>query len=170
MDLLMYIPKFIMIVIAFGLFAFTINLYEQDWINTKPAEVEVFANKAYYELATYVDEMGKPQLGVIDLAELKSNPNNLMLDKVINYAWDNYIAANISLVMFKFDPSTGQTTALGETVYYQEQLYKDWYPKTVLEGVGGVTETYKVLPVRFRDQDGLLQGGFMKMSILQLNG
>jgi len=152
-----YIIKFIMIVIAIVVFNFIIDVYVKERVDTKLVEVEVFASRAYNELATYTDNIGK-----VHPATTKTNQfTQDYLDSQLDYAWKDYIAAEFALFSLGGDSSA--------PIYYNYDKFVLWEPKYRLEGPGATIKTIKKYPVTVIDDENIETQGYMYMTIMQLN-
>jgi len=165
--IVLWIPKFIYLIIAFLSVIFLLRLLILNNIDISDAEARVLTNRIFYSpnAISYFDadiERGYP--GIIDFEKYSKLENidiNELDTKIITYGQDNKITA--AKLMLK-----NIETGAEDAVFYNKESYNFWEPRilsTVTGGSGSVKSVVeqRYVLIRIRDK---MQNGILKMHII----
>ena len=164
--LILWIPKFIYITIAFLSVVFLVRLLIFNNIDVSSTEARVLANRIFYSpnIISYFDsDTDRTFPGIIDLEKyikLQVAPNE-MDRKTLTYGSDNgIIAAKITLKNIE--------TNSEYNIFYNNENYDFWEPRILSTVVGGSGSVKSIIEQRYvlikvGDQ---LQKGILKIHVI----
>ncbi len=159
------IPRIIFLVIMLMACVILIRLFINNKFDTNDTEAEIFIAGLIYGTGgvSYTDPLtGRTYPEVIDLAQLNSSE----LDAGFYRGDNRFIAAKISVLADRDDETPVKT------VYYNREWYDNWRPLLVLQlpGIGGVEDYVRTLPVIYRNDEGVLNAGYVEYQVVQPRG
>lgn len=160
--LVLWIPKFIFITIAFLSVVFLVRLLVVNNIDTSGTEAMVLTNRIFYSpnIISYFDpEIGRAYPGIIDLekyTKLQASPNEMDI-KTLSYDGNNgIIAAKLTLENIESNSKYD--------IFYNRENYDFWEPRilsTVQGGSGSVKsvteQRYVLIKISNHLQKGILK-------------
>lgn len=164
--LVMWIPKFIYITVAFLSVLFLVRLLVYNNIDTSSAEAKVLANRIFYSpnSISYFDaEIDRAYPGIIDIekyTKLQVSPNE-MDTKTLTYGSDNgVIAAKITLKSID--------TKSEYEIFYNKENYDFWEPRILSTVVGGSGSVKSIIEQRYVliKVGNQFQKGILKMHVI----
>ena len=165
--LVLWIPKFIYLIIAFLSVIFLLRLLIVNNIDTSGAEAIVLANRIFYSpnVISYSDaDTGRAYPGIVDFEKYKKLQNvdaNEIDTKTIAYGQgNNLIAAKLTLQNFE--------TNAQDVVFYNKENYEFWEPRilsTVVGGSGSVNSITEQRYVLIKNADKM-EKGTLKMQVI----
>lgn len=145
--LILWIPKFIFITIAFLSVVFLVRLLVYNNLDTSPTEARVLTNRIFYSpnaISYLDDQLGRSYPGIIDLekfTKLQVSPNGLDT-KILAYTNDNgVIAAKLTLKLIDSNA--------GYDVFYNKENYEFWEPRILSTVTGGSGSVKSVVEQRY---------------------
>ncbi len=153
------IPRIIFLVVVLFSIVFLIRKYAVDNLDVQDVQAEVFINRILYSSngILYADkELNTALPGIVDVNLLKND----VLDQLMNYRDDSFIAAKIRLL-----DSNGQEVA---SAIYNNQTYYRWLPiaNINVQGKGGVKRIEKSILVQYT-AGSMTKQGFLNFEVLQ---
>ena len=164
---ILWIPKFIFLIIAFLSVIFLIRLLVLVNVDATEAEARVMANRIYYSpnaISFYDSQLGRAYPGIIDFEKFKKlqTPGANELDsRVLTYGESN------SLIAAKLELKNLETNS-DEMVFYNKENYDFWEPRilsTVTGGSGSVKSYEEQRFVLLKIGENL-QKGMLKIKII----
>ena len=151
------IPRLLFLIIVLFSVVFLIRQFVVNNLNVQDVQAEVFVNRVLYSpngILYYDNSIQRAVPGIIDPLKLKSE----VLDLLIDYKTNNFIAANITL----FDAGGNVVSSSA----YNKESYLNWNPIALsrLKGPGGVKRTTKTVLVNY--MDAKLHQGYLKFEVL----
>ncbi len=151
------IPRLLFLIIVLFSVVFLIRQFVVNNLNIQDVQAEVFVNKVLYSpngILFYDNSLQRTVSGIIDPSKL--NPE--ILDLLMDYKTQNFIAANITL----FDTNNNIVSSAA----YNKESYLNWNPiaQSLLKGSGGVKRTSKTILVNYIDTK--LHQGYLKFEVL----
>ena len=151
------IPRLLFLVIVLFSVVFLIRQFVVSNLNVQDVQAEVFIDRVLYSPNGILYFDSGPQRavpGLIDQSRLKTE----VLDSLMDYKNNNFIAANITL----FDTKNNIVSSAA----YNKESYLNWNPIALsrLQGSGGVKRTTKTILVNYMDS-GLHQG-YLRFEVL----
>lgn len=164
--LVLWIPKFIYITIAFLSVLFLVRMLVYNNIDTSSTEAKVLANRIFYSpnIISYFDaEIDRVYPGIIDLEKytnLQVSPNEMDI-KTLTYGSDNgIIAAKVTLKNIE--------TNSEYDIFYNKENYDFWEPRILSTVTGGSGSVKSVIEQRYVliKVGNQLQKGILKMQVI----
>lgn len=164
--LVLWIPKFIFITVAFLSVVFLVRLLVVSNIDTSAAEAMVLANRIYYSpnAISYLDaETGRAFPGIVDLekyTKLQSSPNGMDM-KTLSYDGNNgVIAAKLTLENIDLNSKYD--------IFYNKENYDFWEPRilSTVEGGSGSVKSFAEQRYVVIKSGAQLQKGILKFHII----
>ena len=165
--IVLWIPKFIYLIIAFLSVIFLLRLLILNNIDASDAEARILANRIFYSpnVISYFDkDIERGYAGIIDFEKYRKLENidiNEMDTKTITYGQDNkLIAAKLTLDNIE--------TNAEDTAFYNKDSYNFWEPRilsTVTGGSGSVKSIMEQRYVLIKTKDTMYKG-ILKMQII----
>ena len=165
--LILWIPKFIYLIIAFLSVMFLLRLLVVNNIDTSEAEARVLINRIFYSpnaVSYYDADIKRAYPGIIDFEKYRKLQNtdvNEIDTKTMTYGQDNkLIAAKLTLQNIE--------TNTQETVFYNKENYEFWEPRilsTVAGGSGSVNSVAEQKYVLIKKCDKI-DKGVLKMHVI----
>ena len=158
--MILWIPKFIYLVIAFLSVVFLLRLLIVINIDSAEANARILNNRLLYSpnAISYLDlDINRGYPGIIDIGKyrnLENIPINEIDSKIITYGGENKLMAS-KLVLKDIE------TSKEETIFYNKENYEFWEPRilsTVEGGSGSVKSFEEQRYVVIKDNDNLKKG------------
>ena len=144
----LWIPKFIYLIIAFLSVIFLLRLLILNNIDISDAEARVLTNRIFYSpnIISYFDaEIERAYPGIIDFEKYKKLENidiNEMDAKTVTYGQDNKLIA-AKLTLKNIDSSAE------DIVFYNKDNYNFWEPRILSTVTGGSGSVKSVIEQRY---------------------
>ena len=165
--LILWIPKFIFLIIAFLSVIFLLRMLIVNNIDASEAEARILANRIFYSpnVISYSDaDTGRAYPGIVDFEKYKKLQNsdvNEIDAKTITYGQGNQlIAAKLTLQNIE--------TNTQDTIFYNKENYEFWEPRilsTVVGGSGSVNSIIEQRYVLIKNGDKM-EKGKLKMQVI----
>ena len=168
---ILWIPKFIYLLVAFLSVVFLLRLLIVINIDSSEAEARILNNRVMYSpnVISYLDsDTNRAYPGIIDIdkyRKLENIPINEIDRKTITYGEENKIIAS-KLVLKDIE------TSKEETVFYNKENYEFWEPRilsTVEGGSGSVKSFEEQRYVLIKESDKISRG-ILKINTLIRTG
>ncbi|MFH1400066.1 MAG: hypothetical protein ABIH41_00975 [Nanoarchaeota archaeon] len=160
---LLYIPRFIFLVVVLSSVLMLISFFIVNRIDTKELEIQTMITRITLapDAISYQDPItGRYHAGVVDPAKITT----VHLSQAVKYTGDPLIAARVTL--HALDKQDGPAIASGTT---DEQWFTRWYARTKLSGAGGATLKETRFPTTYIDTDGKAKNGLLTVTIVRPN-
>ena len=165
--LILWIPKFIYLIIAFLSVIFLLRLVILTDIDASEAEARILTNRMFYSpnaISYYDPDIGRSYSGIIDFEKYKRQQNtdiNEIDTKAITYGQSNkLIAAKLTLENIE---TGGQ-----DTIFYNKENYEFWEPRLLSTVVGGSGSVKSITEQRYVliKNAGRIDKGILKMQVI----
>lgn len=165
--LVLWIPKFIFLIIAFLSVIFLLRLLVVYNIDATEAEARVLTNRIFYSpnVIPYFDsDIARAYPGIVDFEKYKKLQNsdvNEIDTRTITYGQDNkLIAAKMTLQNFE--------TNAQDVVFYNKENYEFWEPRILSTVVGGSGSVNSITEQRYVliNNAGKMKKGTLKMQVI----
>lgn len=164
---ILWIPKFIYLIIAFLSVIFLLRLVILTNIDASEAEARILTNRIFYSpnvISYYNPDIGRAYPGIIDFEKYKRLQNvdiNEVDTKTIAYGQSNKLIAT-KLTLENIEANTQ------DTIFYNKENYEFWEPRilsTVVGGSGSVKSITEQRYVLIKNGDRL-EKGILKMQVI----
>lgn len=164
--ILLYIVKMIFLIIVITSIIFLIGFYINVNTSTPTLELQTIYNYIYFSSDTinYVDEAtGRNYPGLIDIRKI----NTENFDATLHYSDEKFAAASVYLYSENYPDKGSQIASAISNIKY----YNIWFPLSSVdvEGRGSVNKLEKFQPISYRNFDGSIKRGYLKIIVLVPN-